>query len=91
MHTKPHSTNWYVFGSYLHSNSPSDIDLLVVYDPSKVHPKDVTKLCAHLFSIIENSVSLKVHSTILTCTEEQESKFIERSNAVDITELNLFS
>lgn len=79
---KPLNTKWYIFGSFLHSDSPSDIDLLVVYDPLEVHPKNVTKHCKPLFAAIEQAISLKVHSTILTCSEEQESEFVERSKAV---------
>ncbi|EGR1911382.1 hypothetical protein VCSRO208_1457 [Vibrio cholerae] len=81
---KPLNTKWYIFGSYLHSDSPSDIDLLVVYDPQEVHPKDVTKHCKPLFDAIEQAISLKVHSTILTCSEERESEFVERSKALPL-------
>ena len=87
MPTKPLNTMWYIFGSYLHSDSPSDIDLLVVYDPLEVHPKDVAKYCKPLFAAIEQAISLKVHSTILTYSEEREAEFVERSKAVPLEEV----
>ena len=80
----PISTRAYIFGSYLHSDSPADIDLLIVYDEKECVPAVAYQNHKRLIEYIGSIAGLSVHPTLLTCKEEKHSEFIANTGAVSI-------
>ncbi|SNT70276.1 nucleotidyltransferase domain-containing protein [Psychrobacter sp. LV10R520-6] len=85
MHIKlPKGTSVYVFGSYLNTDFPNDLDILCLYNPYSCHPKYVFKKYQSMIKYLESFSGLKVDITFLTYKEEIESGFLAMSNAVPV-------
>lgn len=85
MHIKlPDNTKVYVFGSYLYSDQPNDLDILVVYDPLVIHPSKAYEEFKPMFICLEYLIGLKVDSTLLTVAELEQSEFLGITNAIEL-------
>lgn len=78
----PKNMSIYVFGSYLNTDFPNDLDILCLYNPYNCHPKDVFEKYQYIVESIHSFSGLKVDITFLTYKEEIESMFLAISNAV---------
>jgi predicted nucleotidyltransferase len=83
----PDGTEVYVFGSYLDTVEPEDIDILVVYDEHACHPKNAFVTYKLLLQQIENILSYKVDLTLLTKKEERSLRFKDRVKCLPIKEI----
>jgi hypothetical protein len=79
----PDGTTLYIFGSALHSQTPQDLDVLVVYDPARVSPLTVYEQMQSTFLELRKRTGLSVHPTLLALTEALESRFLERYGCID--------
>src|SRR4051794_1920263 len=71
----------HVFGSALRSSDPEDVDLLVVYDPSVVAPRDASRLREAVISILGPLTGPPIQIVLLTCEEQQSTRFAESEGA----------
>ena len=88
MHTKlPNNSRAYVFGSWLTSERPADLDVLIVYDPVHCDPSDAYSRLSPLLSDLEELTGLKVHATILTYSEQEDASFVAKAGAIALEKL----
>ena len=80
----PKSSVPYVFGSFLSSSSPRDIDILIVYDPAICNPAQAYDLHLEFADNLERAVGLPVHLTLLAMEEERGCGFIADARAVPL-------
>lgn len=86
MHIKlPKGSTAYVFGSFLSSNNPRDLDILLLYDPRQCPPIDAYKSHKEFISYLQDRSGLKVDATLLTYREQKEVDFIYKSKAIEIS------
>jgi predicted nucleotidyltransferase len=85
----PESSIAYIFGSFLSSASPSDIDVLVVYDTETCPPDLAYELHRDFINQLRSSVGLDVHITLLTKSEERGSDFINDSGAIRMDQVTI--
>ena len=71
----------YLFGSALHAPDPRDLDLLVVYDPTQVHPRDAGRLRDAVFRALSDSTDRPLDVLLLTADEALVTGFAERELA----------
>ena len=74
----------FLFGSSRYVDDPSDIDLLFVYDRSKVSPEKASARFRPIVCEIEESTGIPVHTVILTLEEERNTRFIESVKPIPI-------
>lgn len=80
----PSLSQIYVFGSYLRSDAPADIDLLIVYDISECLPSEAHQRHKALLQEIQARFRLQVHAILLTQREESEIAFVSDTEAVPL-------
>jgi predicted nucleotidyltransferase len=80
----PSASRAYVFGSFLTTGQPQDIDILVNYDPVICPPADAYEAHTDFIDYMQESFGLRVDLTLLTYEEEQSSGFIQATGAVPI-------
>jgi hypothetical protein len=80
----PAGTSIYIFGSALHSETPRDLDVLVVYDPAQISPAAVYERMQPTFLELQARTGLSVHPTLLTMTEMFETRFSEQSGCIEV-------
>lgn len=74
----PEYLRLYVFGSaVLSPDEARDLDLLVVYDRTRVRPDRVYCVISELLSSLGSIVGLPVHPAVLTKEEAEVEHFIE--------------
>jgi predicted nucleotidyltransferase len=83
---KPESSSVYIFGSFLSSNTPSDIDILVLYDPVYCVPDRAYEAHETEIEYISSQVKLKPHVVLLTYEEEHDVGFMMRYEGVKAVE-----
>jgi len=84
MHIRvPSSSRLYIFGSALTSDSPNDLDVLVVYDPVACPPRVAYQVHRRTVLDLEQYYGLPVHLTLLTSSEEVGTDFIKRTGAIE--------
>ena len=85
MHTRaPRGTRVYVFGSAAHwSQSPRDLDLLVVYEEAIVGSAAIYPVMREFFLSLSAVVGLRVHPTVLTVSEAESEDFVRRYQCID--------
>ncbi len=66
----------YLFGSGLRVDSPNDIDLLLVYEPSQLNRVESEKRRL-MERFLERSPDLYIHTTTLSEREKDATKFLE--------------
>lgn len=77
-----HDTGLYLFGSYLRSVDPHDIDLLWLYDKRVMSPEAMMVMVNELESFMATRLPQPIHHTILSTTENAEMGFLESVDAV---------
>ncbi len=80
----PDGAKVFVFGSATRSSRPSDLDVLVVYDSAKLPADTVRKHMEEFFAGLESATGLKVHSVLLTRSEESQTQFIVAEKAIPL-------
>lgn len=78
----PDGSTLYLFGSFLKSQVPNDLDILVVYDPEVCPPESVYQYHRSMVINLSAAYSLRVHATFLTPSEQCATDFISRTGAV---------
>lgn len=81
----------YIFGSFLNSMKPNDIDLIVIYDSTVYKRDSIYVYCLELINQIKQKTGLPVDVTYLSTDEEIDTRFIEIVNAVSITTSFVFN
>jgi hypothetical protein len=78
----PSSSVVYLFGSFLNSSAPNDLDVLIVYDPQFCAPARAYELHGSFVNRLRKIAGIAVHTTFLTADEERECNFINDTGAV---------
>src|ERR1035437_4586116 len=78
----PKSSRAYVFGSFLKSPSPRDLDLLIVYDRLFCHPSKAYEMHQDFVDKLRKIVQVEVDLTLLTQEEARGSRFLQDTAAV---------
>jgi predicted nucleotidyltransferase len=79
--------NIFVFGSWLKSASPSDVDLLLVYDEARHSPSDFLQVSKLIGDMLRRYFARPVHLVRLTVREEAEVRFVEREGCVPLVDI----
>lgn len=74
----------WLFGSYIWSAVPRDLDFLIVYEEESVDFRTIRSRVADFAAQISSLVDLPVHLTILSACEEAEDQFASKVSAVRI-------
>jgi predicted nucleotidyltransferase len=74
-----------MFGSGLSSDDPGDIDLLLVFAPTRISFTQAIQVRKRLTGIIERSTGLPADILLLTVTEAHETQFVRQVRAVSLT------
>lgn len=69
----------YLFGSSLYSDTPSDIDIAIIYDKRFINIKQALKYRSELLSDLDTELEIKIDTILLSKEEEIETEFL--SNA----------
>ncbi|WP_172619620.1 nucleotidyltransferase domain-containing protein [Paenibacillus alvei] len=77
----------FIFGSYISSEKPNDIDLLIIYDSNFFPRKSIYEYCSNLINQIEEKCGLPVDVTYLSINEEIENRFVEFVKAISINDV----
>ena len=74
----------YLFGSAVYSDSPSDIDVAIIYDKRYV---DIREAIAYRHALVEDMMkqsSMMIDSILLSMEEELEMSFLENAKYLKI-------
>ena len=82
----PEGTTAYVFGSFISAEFPNDLDILLLYDPSRCLPQNAYKEHLNFVEYLRVCSGLPVDVTLLTYDEQQQSNFLVVSKAILATE-----
>ena len=82
----PEGTTAYVFGSFINTEFPNDLDILFLYDPSKCLPQNAYKEHLSFIEYLKVCSGLPVDVTLLTYDEQRQSNFLAKSKAILTTE-----
>lgn len=83
----PDNIDVFIFGSYLNSENPKDVDLIVIYDSNIYTGKSIFDNCLNLINQIKEISGLSVDVTYLSINEEIETKFLKFVNAISINDV----
>ena len=72
----------YAFGSILFSNTPSDVDLVVVFDPAKIGIDAMIEFRRHLCRSAGSAFETPFDVCLLTEAEVRNNRFLEEEHAV---------
>ena len=78
----PNGADAFVFGSAKNSVSPSDLDVLIVYDSTKIAPERASYMMTPFLVRLASAAHLKVHPVILSQSEELQVRFAETEKAM---------
>lgn len=81
---RPEGIRLFVFGSYLISATPGDIDLLAVYDPKLVPHHEIYARLESAICRLRTFVGLDVDLTVLSVREATDSLFVQEEGAVEV-------
>ncbi|PLT31511.1 nucleotidyltransferase domain-containing protein [Peribacillus deserti] len=87
LRTVPEDIDIYIFGSFLISEYPKDVDLIVIYDSNIYTGKNIFDKCLNLINQIETKSGLPVDVTYLSIIEEIEIGFLKIVNAMSIKDV----
>ena len=76
----------FVFGSFLTSGAPSDLDVLLLYDPATCDPREAYRAHATVLDAVKRLVRVPVDVTLLTHMEAHGCRFIELTGCVPFTD-----
>ena len=77
-----HNTGLFLFGSYMQSVNPHDIDLLWLYDKTVMSTESMLARVNEIESFMAARLPVPIHHTILSTTENVEMGFLEGVDAV---------
>ena len=83
----PEGSTAFVFGSFLTIAEPSDLDVLLLYDPTTCDPRDAYRAHAAFLGAVTQVVSVPVDITLLTHMEAHGCRFIELTGCVPFTDI----
>jgi hypothetical protein len=72
----------FLFGSASFQETPSDLDILLVYDPRLLTPSGAIELRVELVDLLTAKYGLPVDIVLLSVQEDAQSLFSEREAAV---------
>lgn len=75
----------FLFGSSRFTENPSDIDLLFVYDQSKIAPNEAHARFRPIICELERATGIPVRPVVITLAEERDTGFIESVKPTPIT------
>ncbi|MCC3648144.1 nucleotidyltransferase domain-containing protein [Cytobacillus oceanisediminis] len=87
LRTVPEDIDIYIFGSYLFSEYPKDVDLIVIYNSNIYNGKNIFDKCLNLIIQLETKSGLPVDVTYLSIIEENEIGFLKIVNAMPIKDV----
>ncbi|WP_342515556.1 hypothetical protein [Sutcliffiella sp. FSL R7-0096] len=76
--------DFYLFGSLLYSNSPNDIDLIIVYNKDEISIQDILLLRKNLYCTFFYEFNITLDITLLTKQEEKSLNFIQTERAIPL-------
>jgi hypothetical protein len=79
----------YLFGSAMRRPNPMDLDLLLVYDESRIRPRAAICLRDELVRFVEEEFRLPVDVVVLSGWESLQTRFIEAEGAIPIWDLHV--
>lgn len=83
----PERSAAFVFGSFLTARAPSDLDLLLLYDPATCDPRDAYRAHATFLDAVKRLVSVPVDVTLLTHVEAYGCRFMELTGCVPFSDV----
>ena len=83
----PERSAAFVFGSFLTARAPSDLDLLLLYDPATCDPRDAYRAHATFLDAVKRLVPIPVDITLLTHVEAYGCRFIELTGCVPFVDV----
>lgn len=83
----PDKIDIFIFGSYLNSENPKDVDLIVIYDSNIYTGNSIFDNCLNLINQIKEKCGLPVDVTYLSINEEIETRFLKIVNAMPINDV----
>ncbi|NEW06861.1 hypothetical protein GK047_12680 [Paenibacillus sp. SYP-B3998] len=84
---EPEHIDFFIFGSYLYSVNPNDVDLIVIYDSHIYNGTNIFYECFKLINLIEETLGLPVDVTYLSIDEEIETQFVKIVEAKSINDI----
>ncbi len=69
----------YLFGSSIYSDTPTDIDIAIIYDKRFINIKQALRYRSELLSDLNIKTEMKIDTILLSKEEEIETEFL--SNA----------
>lgn len=66
----------YLFGSAVYSENPSDIDIAIVYEKSKVNLEEIIRYRRELEAILSKQTNCIIETILLSSEEEKEMQFL---------------
>ena len=78
----------YLFGSWLHSDNPKDIDVLIVYNPTICPPSKIQAMTRPFLEQLRRIFNLEVDTVYLTEKEEKDINFIKTERCISIDKFN---
>lgn len=73
----------YVFGSALYSETPSDIDIAIIYDKHYVTVEDAIAYRRELVDEMKQLNSMMIDTILLSLEEEMEMAFLENAKVLE--------
>ncbi len=73
----------YVFGSALYSETPSDIDIAIIYDKEYVTVEDAIAYRRELVDEMTQLNSMMIDTILLSLEEEMEMAFLENAKVLE--------
>lgn len=73
----------YVFGSALYSETPSDIDVAIIYDKNYVTVEDAIAYRRELVDEMTQLNSMMIDTILLSLEEEMEMAFLENAKVLE--------
>jgi len=66
----------YLFGSSIYSDTPSDIDLAIIYDKNYISIQQAIDFRSELLNDLSTKSDMKIDTILLTKEEEIETEFL---------------
>ncbi len=66
----------YLFGSVLYSDTPSDIDIAIIYDKNFISVKEAIQYKNELIESLSEVNTLKIDTILISKEEEKETEFL---------------
>jgi predicted nucleotidyltransferase len=74
----------YLFGSALHSNNISDLDLLIIYDSDVINAEIAIGIRKVIREKLQRKLDLIIDITLLSIAEQEQTKFIKSEKAIRV-------